>query len=67
MEITTMRRPALLFLLPFLLHLVLADLSSEGGLVKDGFPNPIPDFGLDGRSLGVPQRVCLTPGPGARL
>lgn len=69
MEITMMRRPALLFLFHFLLHLALADLSSERGLVKDGFPNPVPDyaFGLDGKSLGVRQRVCPTPGPGARL
>ncbi|KFY99091.1 hypothetical protein V500_01463 [Pseudogymnoascus sp. VKM F-4518 (FW-2643)] len=69
MEITMMRRPVLLFLLSFLLYLALADLSSEGGLVKDEFPNPVPDyaFGLDGRSLGSRQRVCPTPGPGARL
>ncbi|KFY96783.1 hypothetical protein V498_02481 [Pseudogymnoascus sp. VKM F-4517 (FW-2822)] len=52
-----MRRPALLFLFHFLLHLALADLSSESGLVKDGFPNPVPDyaFGLDGKSLGIPN------------
>lgn len=69
MEITTMRRPVLLYFLSFLLHLASADLSSEGGLVKDEFPNPVPDyaFGLDGRSLRSRQRVCPTPGPGARL
>lgn len=69
MEITMMRRPVILFFLSFILHLASADLSSDGGLVKDGFPNPVPDyaFGLDGRSLGSRQRVCPTPGPGARL
>lgn len=64
-----MRRPALLFFVTFLLHLALADVSNEGGLVKEEFSNPVPDyaFRLDGRSLESRQRVCPTPGPGARL
>lgn len=65
----TMGRSALFFFLSFLLHLASADISGDSGLVKDAFPNPVPDyaFGLNDRSLGSRQRVCPTPGPGARL